>query len=265
MAPRQGKWWNENEGHWVLTKMNEEAEKLEGVPVDDKDLLGKIEEDLDNSHKLGDGSGGEVVDMYYYEALEVATDADQATIKRRYYVLARKYHPDKLGPDDKEGADKFKDVAEAYQVLSDPELRAKYNKDGRDGLSADKTEVAGGLGANVDADILFAFLFGSDLFHDYIGRMATATSAAVGDSPKLSLQDARTLQKRRTTRLALNLITKIAPWIAQVHAGAADGSALEGGWKDEALALSKASYGHEMVTTIGMVRASLSLLFKVLL
>jgi hypothetical protein len=251
IAPRQGKWWNENEGHWVLTKMDEEATNLEGIPEDDSDILGKMQDNLDSSFKISSSAGEtEVVEMYYYEALEVSSDADQATIKRRYYKLARQYHPDKVGTDDKESADKFKDIAEAYQVLSDPELRAKYNKDGRDGLSADKTSVAEGA-ANVDAAILFAFLFGSDLFYDYVGRLATATSASIGDSPDVSVHDARTLQKRRVTRLALNLITKIAPWIAQVHAGAGDGSALEAGWRDEAIELSKASYGYELITTIG--------------
>jgi hypothetical protein len=252
IAPRQGKWWNENDGKWILTKMDEETNKLEDVPEDDSDLLGKIKEDLDSSFKSGEGSGGEVHDMYYYDALEVASDADQGTIKRRYYLLARKYHPDKIGPDDKEGADKFKDIAEAYQVLSDPDLRSKYDSDGRAGLSADKTSVADGM-PQVDPDILFAFLFGSDLFHDYIGRMATATSASIGDSPKLSLQDARTLQKRRVTRLAYTLIAKIAPWIAQLHAGSKDMTTWESDWMDEGIKLSTASYGYEMVTTIGKV------------
>jgi DnaJ-domain-containing protein 1 len=123
IAPHQGKWWNENEGHWVLTKMEEEAKHLEDVPADDSDILGKIQENLDASFQLSRGAAGtEVVDMYYYETLEVTSDADQATLKRRYYQLARQYHPDKVGADDKESADKFKDIAEAYQVLSDPAL-----------------------------------------------------------------------------------------------------------------------------------------------
>lgn len=243
--------------------MEEEAKILEDVPEDDDDILGKIKENLDASFKLskGDGAGTEVVDMYYYEILEVTSDADQATLKRRYYTLARQYHPDKVGVDDKESADKFKDIAEAYQVLSDPALRDKYNKDGRDGLSADKTDVAAGM-ANMDSDMLFAFLFGSDLFYDYVGRLATATSASIGDSPEVSVQDARKLQKRRVTRLALNLITKISPWISQVHAGAADGEALEAGWKDEAIELSKASFGFELVTTIGKAYNLVAIMFE---
>jgi hypothetical protein len=114
----------------------------------------------------------------------------------------------------------------------------------------------------MDSDMLFAFLFGSDLFYDYVGRLATATSASIGDSPEVSVQDARKLQKRRVTRLALNLITKISPWISQVHAGAADGVALEAGWMDEAIELSKASFGYELVTTIGKAWNLVAIMFE---
>jgi hypothetical protein len=62
--------------------------------------------------------------------------------------------------------------------------------------------------------ILFAFLFRSDKFNDYIGRLAVATSASIGDSPKISLADARELQKRRILRLALKLASKLEPWVA---------------------------------------------------
>jgi len=260
MAPHQGKWWNENEGKWIYTDMEKEIEAtLKGVPDDDSDILGDIQKDLDASAELGSGKGGEVIDAFYYETLEVATDADDSTIRRRYYLLAKKYHPDR-NPDDKEAADKFKMIAEAYQVLSDPELRARYNKDGREGLSADKTSVADGGMPKVDPYILFAFLFGSDKFNDYVGRLASATSASVGDSQKVSLSDARKLQKRRVVRLTQKLITKISVWIEAKQSGA-DGidepsSALEDVetyWKKEAAELSKASYGYQLVTTLGKI------------
>jgi hypothetical protein len=261
IAPRQGKWWNENEGHWMLTRMEEEAKILEAVPVDDSDILGKIQENLDAAFKLSRGAvGTDVVDMYYYETLEVTSDADQATLKCRYYKLGRQYHPDNFDADDKESAAKFADIAEAYQVLSDPTLRDKYNTDGRDGLSTNKTSVAHGM-PKMDSHLLFAFLFGSDLFYDYIGRLATATSASIGDSPKISVHDARKLQKRRVTRLAINLITKTSSWISQVHAGA-DCAVLEAGWKDEAIELSKASFGYELVTTIGKAYNLVAIMFE---
>jgi len=250
VAPSQGKWWNEQEGKWVKTNMEDDVKTyLDNVPEDDSDILGDLENDAEQKAS-GDGTTkGDVKDMFYYDTLEVAPDAEAGAIRRKYYVLARKYHPDK-NKGDQAAAEKFKDIAEAYQVLSDPELRKKYNAEGRDGLSADKTSVADGGMPKIDPSVLFAFLFGSDQFHDYVGRLATATSASIGDSPKVSIPDARKLQKRRTLRLAQKLITKISPWCAAGDATAT----IEDDWKKEATELSKASYGYQLVSTLGMVR-----------
>jgi DnaJ domain/X-domain of DnaJ-containing len=254
MAPRQGKWWNENEGKWVLTKMDDEVKSIQNAPDDDSDILGDIEKDLEaNAASSASGGGGEVADMFYYEALEVSTTADDSTIRRRYYLLAKKYHPDR-NQDNQEAAEKFKDIAEAYQVLSDPELRKRYNRDGRAGLSPDKTSVNEDGIAKIDPAVLFAFLFGSDKFSDYVGRLATATSAQIGNSPKISVKDARVLQKRRVVRLASKLIAKIEPWVtAKMSEGGGDTAAVEAEWTVEANELVNASYGHQLITTIGKV------------
>ena len=65
----------------------------------------------------------------YYEVLGVSKDADDATIKKAYRQLAKKYHPD-MNPGDKEAEEKFKEAAEAYEVLSDPEKKSKYDQFG---------------------------------------------------------------------------------------------------------------------------------------
>jgi curved DNA-binding protein CbpA len=248
VAPRQGKWWNENEGRWVLTNMTEEAKLVDGVPDDDRDIIGSIEDEMDKKASFRNGKT-DVKDMFYYDTLEVPATADESTIRRRYYLLAKQYHPDR-NPDDKEAAEKFKEIAEAYQVLSDPALRQRYNKDGRDGLSPDKTSVADGGMPKIDPAVLFAFLFGSDKFNDYVGRLATATSASVGDPQKVSVKDARLLQKRRLVRLAKKLIEKTKPFV-EAQAAGKDTKEIEGKWKAEAEELSKASYGYQLVTTIG--------------
>ncbi|MCI5178639.1 MAG: molecular chaperone DnaJ, partial [Candidatus Electrothrix sp. AX2] len=62
----------------------------------------------------------------YYEILNVSRDADGDTIKKAYRKLAMKYHPDR-NPDDKEAENRFKEAAEAYEVLSDAQKRQVYD------------------------------------------------------------------------------------------------------------------------------------------
>lgn len=63
----------------------------------------------------------------YYVSLGVSPDADEKTIKKAYQKLAKKYHPD-VNPGDKAAEDKFKEAMEAYQAISDPEKRRKYDE-----------------------------------------------------------------------------------------------------------------------------------------
>lgn len=235
-APRQGKWWNETSHEWVYTDLS----KVE-IPENDDDILGGLESELDKDGEPKAGAGA-VKDTFYYDVLEVDPKAEPGAIKRKYYILARKYHPDKN--DSAEAADKFKDIAEAYQVLSDPQLREKYDQDGKDALSGDKTSVNDDT--RPDPSMLMAFLFGSDKFNDYFGRMAASTSAMLGDSPNLSILDARKLQERRVARLAITLVKKVEPWTKE------DYDLCKVQWQSEAADLVTASYGWELLQALGM-------------
>jgi molecular chaperone DnaJ len=73
----------------------------------------------------------------YYKVLDVARDAPEADIKKAYRRLAMKLHPDR-NPDDKAAEDQFKEVKEAYEVLSDSQKRAVYDQHGHEGLDAQR-------------------------------------------------------------------------------------------------------------------------------
>jgi len=107
----------------------------------------------------------------YYEVLGVGKGASADEIKRAYRRMAMKYHPDK-NPDDKEAETKFKECAEAYEVLSDPEKRRRYDQFGHEGLR--------GMGMRDYAHIrwqdigsMFEDIFG---FDDFFGGIFGARS-----------------------------------------------------------------------------------------
>lgn len=81
----------------------------------------------------------------YYEVLGVSKNASEDEIKRAYKKLARKYHPD-MNPGDKEAEEKFKEVNEANEVLSNPEKKAKYDQFGFAGVDPNYGADQGGYG-----------------------------------------------------------------------------------------------------------------------
>jgi molecular chaperone DnaJ len=96
----------------------------------------------------------------YYESLDVGRDADASEIKARYRKVALKFHPDR-NPGDKKAEELFKEAAEAYSVLSDPEKRQIYDQYGHRGLDG----VSGGTSGGFD-DVFSSF---GDIFEDFFG------------------------------------------------------------------------------------------------
>lgn len=99
----------------------------------------------------------------YYEVLGVDKNADEATIKKAYRTLAKKYHPD-MNPGDKEAEAKFKEVNEAYDVLSDPDKKAKYDQYGH---AAFDPSAGGGAGFGGFGD--FGGFDINDIFSSFFG------------------------------------------------------------------------------------------------
>jgi len=186
-------------------------------------------------------SGSMVRETGYYDVLGVKPEATEAEIKKAYYAKARQVHPDK-NPNDPLAAVKFQELGEAYQVLSDPGQRDAYDSYGKSGISTE---------AMIDPAAIFAMLFGSEIFEDYIGELAMASMASdiFGEDDQIDarkLQDKmRTVQKEREEKLAQKLKNRLNIYVQ--------------GNKEEFIQLaeaevsrlSDAAYGVDMLSTIG--------------
>jgi molecular chaperone DnaJ len=123
----------------------------------------------------------------YYERLGVARDASEAEIKKAFRRLARELHPDVNGHDP-EAEEKFKAAAEAYEVLSDPERRATYDRFGAEGLRSGGYQPTG-FGSF--ADIFDAF-FGGGGADFFGGRAGPAQGGDIAVTAEISLACAAT-------------------------------------------------------------------------
>lgn len=130
----------------------------------------------------------------YYEILGVSKDADTNEIKKAYRKMALKYHPDK-NPDDKDAEDKFKEAAEAYEVLNNQEKRQKYDQFGHAGLGG---ATGHGFGGSMSMDDIFS------QFGDIFGGFGFGTSSR---------------QQRRRTTKGSNLRVKVKLTLEEIAKG----------------------------------------------
>lgn len=127
-----------------------------------------------------------------YEILGVSKNATDDEIRKAYRKVAMQYHPDR-NQNDPQAEDKFKEAAEAYEILSDPQKRARYDRMGHEGVRG--SGFGGGGGASMD-DILrnFGSMFGSD-FGDFFGggggggRRSARTGSNLRVKVKLNLSE----------------------------------------------------------------------------
>ncbi|KAL0050671.1 hypothetical protein WJX82_004605 [Trebouxia sp. C0006] len=189
-----------------------------------------------------------VRDTAFYDVLAVDSAAKADQIKKAYYLKARKVHPDK-NPCDPEAAARFQELSEAYQVLSDPAQRSKYDQYGKAGLEDEQF---------MDPTAVFGMVFGSDAFEEYIGQLQMAMMAGLTGEPDQEQTEQRlqVMQMERERKLQTNLINKIDRFLR----GDTDGFALT--LMNEAQRLSEAAYGSAFLHTIGYIyerRAALAL------
>jgi molecular chaperone DnaJ len=121
----------------------------------------------------------------YYEVLGVSKNADESEIKKAYRKLAIKYHPDK-NPDDASAEDKFKEAAEAYEVLSNSEKRAQYDRFGHAGMGGQ-----GGFGGGMNMDDIFSQfgdVFGSAFGGSFGGSRSGGSRTVRGTNLRVKMK-----------------------------------------------------------------------------
>lgn len=129
----------------------------------------------------------------YYELLGVARTASADDVKKAYRKLAVKYHPDK-NPGDKAAEDKFKEISQAYEVLSDPEKRARYDQFGHEAFTGGGAGGARSGGGFHDPFDIFSQVFGGggggSVFEEFFGsgRRRNPDGAAAGADLRYDLE-----------------------------------------------------------------------------
>jgi len=265
-SSKAGMQWDKEKREWIYYYLNTDKEEVERLEAE-------LKAEKDGTTVNGEGgkmdiNEKKVKDREFYDLLGVSTNASPADIKKAYYKAARICHPDKC-PDDPDAANKFQALGTAYQILSNEQSRATYDRNGKpDSTSPDAVN-------EIDPLVFFAVMFGSHLVEPYVGELWIATTADTMmkdameqqqamdvDMEKMSEEEAAKLltgkksseemslrQRKREVKCALNLREKIIPYLE-----AKDDDALQNfkaSIQNEAIKIADTSFGATFLVTIG--------------
>lgn len=229
----QGKYWDDEKRVWIFYDLSKESSEV--LHVSDEDYLKMLEAQIaagvlsasaapNSPSEMPSGTeipsasppNRSVADLEYYDLLGVAPTASAAEIKKAYYLKARAHHPDR-NPDDPSAHETFQKIGQAYQILSDDNLRAQYDASGKGEVEQQAT---------MDSNMLFAMIFGSEKFEPIVGELkitsqlqlaekmssvASATSASRENFLHSKLLAFK--QKRREVQCAVNLAKKLQTFV----------------------------------------------------
>jgi len=208
--------WDREKGCWFRYVLDQEIAEV--LKMTDREFLLK-EKQKEKGAKTETSTSDEetpafVKEKDLYDVLGVSVTATPKEIKKAYYRLAKRLHPDTgLEPSDK----KFVALGEAYQVLSDPTLRSKYDRNGKKGI--EDAEL-------MDTGALFSLIFGSEGFEKYVGELHLVSMLNEAQSGAEDLEnitksfcnhDQNLLTKfhqlQREVQCASNLRNRIQPFV----------------------------------------------------
>nr|XP_011457709.1 PREDICTED: chaperone protein dnaJ 10-like isoform X1 [Fragaria vesca subsp. vesca]XP_011457710.1 PREDICTED: chaperone protein dnaJ 10-like isoform X1 [Fragaria vesca subsp. vesca] len=188
-----------------------------------------------------------VRDSAFYNILGINVEASETEIKNAYYQKATEAHPDK-NPGDAKAAEDFAALAEAFQVLMDPDKRGWYNKHGKLCIPQDFW---------LHSYCVYGMFFGSECFKDYIGEFAFTTFSSFlemeeeTEDPevrrKRAWEKTQALLKERHEKITKVMIDRIQPYV--------DGhmDEFEKSVDSEARRLSTAAFGECLLFTLGVI------------
>jgi len=236
----KGKIWDEDTQKWVVYDLQAQAREVLEETEDEWCLRHGIAPGGAVAGGSSDASGSEarkVTETELYDVLGISPSASSGQIKKAYYTKAKELHPDRNLADPAAHA-KFQAVGEAYQVLSDETLRAKYDKSGKQGLEVDL----------VDSSSFFAALFGSAPFEYLVGELKLASLFT--DEGALDERFVEYKQRRREVLCALTLCGLLQ------QAVLGDMDEFESEMHEHAKLLREAPFGEALIWSCGYVYES---------